>query len=613
MARRAGGPYLQDTATIPRFRLRHRRNDPEKKVNDSSNHFFASRILRTSKGFATQEDTSIVDGFASGDLRQSRNDGRATGWTIQAGAVGGDDSSWRSTVTLVQFPFVIHAVLCVVCTSANGSTDPRPNILFIFADDQNYKTLSCYPEAPEWVQTPNIDTLASQGIRFHRAYFGAWCMPSRASFLTGQLQHAIQSMRMEGKYPGSTYDPQQCRFWPAVFREQGYHTAQIGKWHTGVDTGYGRDWDHQIVWNRPGHPENAGNYFHDQLVTFNGVDWHVGGYSTDNYTDWAVDYIKGGSRDPEKPWYLWLCYGAVHGPTTPADRHHGQYSGMKAPVPSDIFGPWPGKAAYLRHINAWIRGEDGKAYRRKRQVTAKNFDMNTAGQSFDAWVQQMNECNLAVDEAVGRLMAALRASGQLENTLVVYSADQGFALGEHGMNNKVAPYDAAIASPLILSHLGKLPQGKVCDQPVNAPDLVRYFCDVAGVTIPWKMHGRDLQPLLRDPQTDIWDKPMLMTHTGREYGGDTDTMPTREALLEVGGIPWYVLLRDGQYKYIRYLVEGETEELYDLQADPEELTNLADRPPSPDLLESLREKAMAELRRTDAKFVDRLPATAAMR
>lgn len=500
----------------------------------------------------------------------------------------------------------------LVLVTGQLCADDRPNILFIYADDQNYKTLSCYPESPEWIQTPNIDALAQGGVRFERSYFGAWCMPSRASFLTGHLQHAIQTMRMEGQYPGSVYDPQRCRFWPSVFREQGYHTAQIGKWHTGVDTGNGRDWDHQIVWNRPGHPDNAGNYFHEQIVTFNGEDRKVGGYSTDNYTEWALDYIRGENRDQTKPWYLWLCYGAVHGPTTPAKRHEGELAGHEAAMPADIFGPWPEKAAYLDEIAAWDRGKDGKAYRRKKQVAASNFNTNTAGQSFDDWVQQMNECAMAIDEGVGRLIAALRETGQLENTLIVYTADQGFALGEHGMNQKVAPYDAAIASPLILYHAGKLPAGKFCRHPINAPDLVQYFCSVADVDVPWKMHGRDIRPLLANPETDDWRQPMLMTHTGRRYGNDTSPIPTGEPMYVVGGVPWYVLLRDGRYKYIRYLLDGETEELYDLAADPEELDNLAMHPDQQQRLVALRERAIAELKRTGAEFADELPPTAAM-
>ena len=489
----------------------------------------------------------------------------------------------------------------------------RPNILFIFSDDQHYNTLSCYSESADWVRTPSIDALAQTGVRFERTYMGAWCMPSRASFLTGCLQHGVESMRMEGTYPGSVYDPKQCRFWPSVLRDNGYHTAQIGKWHTGVDTGNGRDWDHQIVWNRPAHPDNAGHYFYDQIVTFNGEDRREPGYSTDNYTNWAIDYINGSHRDTNKPWYLWLCYGAIHGPTTPAKRHLGQFKQETASVPKDIFGPWPEKPAYLADIRAWQEGEDGAPYRRKKKHQASNFNTNTAGQSYTDWVQQYNECVLAIDEGVGRIMDTLRETGQLENTLIVYAADQGFALGEHGMNQKVAPYDAAMASPMIMSYSGKIPQGKTCRHPVNAPDVVRFFCETAKIELPWRTDGRDIQPLIADPENVTWTSPMLMTHTGRRYGSDTDQMPDRTALYQVGGVPWYVLLRDGKYKYVRYLVDGEVEEIYDLDADPEELVNLSIHPQHQQLLEELRQKAIVELKRTHAGFVEHMPPTAAMK
>ena len=182
--------------------------------------------------------------------------------------------------------------------ASDAATARPPNILFIYADDQPYKTLGCYGENPSWVKTPNIDRLAAQGIRFERSYLGPWCMASRASLLTGRLQHGVMSMTMAGQYPGSEYDPVKCPFVPAQFRAQGYQTAQIGKWHTGTDVGFGRDWDFQIVWNRPAHPENAGNYYNDQLLTFNGVDKQTTGYSTDNYSQWASEYIQGQHLDP---------------------------------------------------------------------------------------------------------------------------------------------------------------------------------------------------------------------------------------------------------------------------------------------------------------------------
>lgn len=507
-----------------------------------------------------------------------------------------------------------HLRFCLILFVAAlpATAAARPNILLIYSDDQPYKTVGCYPEAPRWVRTPNIDRLAETGVRFHRAYLGSWCMPSRASLLTGRLPHGIESMRMEGTYPGSTYDPAQCPFLPAALRQNGYHTAQIGKWHTGVDTGFGRDWDYQIVWNRPGHPDNAAAYYEGQVLSFNGSEREVAGYSTDNYTQWAAEYIRGEHRERNKPWFLWLCYGAVHGPTTPAARHQGKYAGQHAPVPADIFGPRRDKPSYLESTQSWDRGPDGNPKMRARTKSTASFDKNEAGLDYQKWVQQVNECALALDEGVGRVMAALRESGQLENTLVIFTADQGFALGEHGFNHKLAPYDANIASPLIVSQPGTFPAGKLCRQPVNSADLVATLLNATGVAVPWKLHGRDLTPLLKDPAAATWDHPVLMCHSGRRYGADTRAIPTGDLLTETEGVPWWVLLRDGKYKYIRTLVAGEPEEIYDLDADPEELQNLAADPKNRQLLESLRARCIAELRRTEAGFVDAMPPTKAM-
>ena len=500
-------------------------------------------------------------------------------------------------------------LFALACSAAVADAKPgrAPNILLIYTDDHSPKTVHCYPESYPWVQTPHIDALASRGIRFTHCYLGSWCMPSRASILTGRYPHGIESMRMEGEYPGSVYDPKQCPFWPAEFRKRGYQTAQIGKWHTGVDTGFGRDWDYQIVWNRPKHPENAGNYYADQLLAFNGVEReHVDGYSTDNYTQWACDYIRGEHREHDTPWFLWLCYGGVHGPSHPAPRHKGAYKDGVVKAPADIFPPRPGKPSYLDKTQAWldgpnhipVTGKSGEAFGDESAKQAKTLQQ---------WVQQVNECVLSLDEGVGKLMETLKASGQLENTLVVFTADQGFAMGEHGCRSKLAPYDANYNSPLIVSMPGTLPEGKVCRQPVAGPDLVMTFHAFAGQELPWKMHGRDLTPILREPEK-AWDFPLLYEHTGHYYGSDVAKVLKEDATLAVhNNVPWYVALRQGKYKYIRYLTPGEIEELYDLAADPEELTNLAQQPERAKLLGELRTALVAELRRTEAGFADDLP------
>ena len=203
------------------------------------------------------------------------------------------DIGWRRGVEFTLMKPLSALLFAIALLPSILYAAPRPNILFIYTDDHSYRTMSAYEGAEPWVRTPNMDRLAARGVRFTHTYIGTWCMPSRATLLTGFHQYGVQTMRMEGTYPGSTYDPAQCKFWPADFRQHGYHTAQIGKWHTGTDTGYGRDWDYQIVWNRPAHPDNAGNYYKNQILSFNGKEREVQGYSTDNYTGWAVEYIEG--------------------------------------------------------------------------------------------------------------------------------------------------------------------------------------------------------------------------------------------------------------------------------------------------------------------------------
>jgi arylsulfatase A-like enzyme len=505
--------------------------------------------------------------------------------------------------------FFLFVSFVSFCSCFPAAAADRPNILFLFADDQNTKTVGCYPESWKWVQTPNIDRLAKGGIRFTHCYLGSWCMPSRANLLTGRYPHAIESMRMAGQYPGSTYDPEKCPFWPRVFRQNGYHTAQIGKWHTGTDTGYGRDWDHQIVWNRPKNPANAGVYYGDQIIERNGQEMTVTGYSTDNYTNWACDYIRGEGRDKSKPWFLWLCYGAVHGPSTPAPRHEGNLKDAPVEPPADILPPRPDKPAYLDRAQAWHR--DAKGEIRAGATKAQFGDEGGRGKTYADWVRQVNECALALDEGIGRVMDALKESGQLENTLVIYSADQGFSMGEHGFRAKLAPYDANLNSPLIVSFAGKLPDGKVCQSPVCGGDLVATLFAFAGIKLPWEVHGRDLSNVLKSPETPEEPRALLFEEMGEVYGSDTSPIPTDEHLYH-GDVPRWVAIRFGKYKYIRTLVAGEMEEIYDLASDPDELKNLALRPENAKLLSDLRARCQAELRRTSAPFADAMPATKQM-
>jgi arylsulfatase A-like enzyme len=471
------------------------------------------------------------------------------------------------------------------------ATKRPPNILYIFTDDQSYRSVSAYQGAHPWVDTPNIDRIASEGVRFTSCNTGAWCAPSRATALTGKLQHGIESLRLTGGYPHLNHDPKQCPFWPEVFRQEGWYTGIVGKWHTGYDHGHGRDWDFSAIWDHT-QPEIYGPYYRNQSMSINGAPpQFVGGYSTDNYTELALEFLRGRADEPERPWYLWLCYDGVHGPWHVADRHQEDYPDPEqVRTPEDIYPPRPTKAAHMRVYGVWREGDEGQP------VGIHD------GRTLTNWVQQYNRAVRSLDEGVGRVLAQLEAMGQMDNTLVIFTSDQGFAWGHHGCRHKFAPYDANIKAPLMMRLPGMIPAGTVCETPVAGQDMPPTFFSIAGLPLPWKMHGQDLTPLLRNPEI-VWDRPVLLENTRYLFGSDSN-VGCGEA---ENGIPWWISLRQGKYKYIRWMVHGEIEEMYDLEADPEELRNLALEEEYHPTLQRLREAARAELRRTDAGFVDNMP------
>ena len=408
-------------------------------------------------------------------------------------------------------------------------------------------------------------------------------------FLTGLQPHAIRGLQFR-QNPHSTYDPAICRFWPAALRKAGYCTAQIGKWHLSTDAGHGRDWDHSVVWFQS-YTKAAGGYYRNQKLSFDGGPLKpVDGYSTDNYTRYALDFIR---RPHDKPWLLWLCYDAVHSPYLSAERHNSHYRNEEAvPTPADIFPPRPTKPTYMHRYGVWSPGPDGVPVKGKRTLPEA--------------VRQYNRAVLGIDEGVGQLRQALEQTGQLSNTSIVFTSDQGFAWGQHGFEWKVAPYDANLRAPFIARLPGRVAEGKVCQHPVAMLDLVPTIFRLAGTPPPWPMHGHDLSIILKKPDAP-WPHPVMLEFFGHRFAEETDCGLTGNNGL--GGVPWWLSLREGHHKYIRTLVENEIEELYDLESDPEELTNLALKPEYRGILEDFRAKLLAELKRTNAGLVKNLPPT----
>ena len=225
------------------------------------------------------------------------------------------------------------------------------------------------------------------------------------------------------------------------------------------------------------------------------------------------------------------------------------------------------------------------------------------GKTIPMTVRSYNRLVSSVDEGVGELIRALAETGQLENTLIVFTSDQGYAWGEHGFAWKVGPYDACLRMPLILSLPGRVARGAVCRQPVGIVDLAPTILEFAGVPLPWEMHGHDLRPLLNEPDKPV-KHPLLTEHFGIRFGTETDRGETGAD--DLRGVPWWLSLRQGRYKYVRYLVPDKIEELYDLATDPAELKNIALDPAQRPVLEDCREQLHGELKRTKAGLLDTL-------
>ena len=182
---------------------------------------------------------------------------------------------------------------------------------------------------------------------------------------------------------------------------------------------------------------------------------------------------------------------------------------MEVPVPADIYPPRDGKPAYVKNRETWVQGENGQPQLKgkRKGKSGPRTPRGIHGPDLEHWVRQYHQGVLAIDEGVGKIIAALKETGQYENTLVVFTSDQGFAWGQHGFQTKLAPYDATIRSPLIVSLPGRLPRGKVCPSPAGGVDLVPTFFSFAGIAPPWKMHGQDLTELLEHPETAARERP----------------------------------------------------------------------------------------------------------
>jgi len=418
----------------------------------------------------------------------------------------------------------------------------RPNIVFILIDDLRWDELGCVGHP--YLQTPYIDRIAKEGALFRNAFMTTpLCSPSRASFLTGQYAHTHGITDNVDRAAAS----HQLVTFPALLHRSEYETAFIGKWHMGNDDTPRPGFDRWVSF------KGQGTYINPE-INEDGKMVNRSGYTTDILSGYAVEFIR---QKHDKPYLVYLAHKAVHPEVTqnndgsinlgdaerflPAERHQNAYVGVKIPRRPSYGRSPEGKPALQRQIGNLPPLGD-------RTVTP------------DESILGRQRTLLAIDDGVGEILKALKETGQLDNTIIVFTSDNGYFYGEHGLNaERRLAYEESIRMPLLLRYPKLIKPGMVRDEFALNIDLAPTLLSLAAVPVPTEMQGRSLVPLLKGEHPE-WRKSFLI-----EYYSDK-VFPR---ISQMG----YKAVRSDRWKYIHYLELQGMDELYDLKADPYELHN----------------------------------------
>lgn len=437
--------------------------------------------------------------------------------------------------------FVLSAALPAAIVSA---AERKPNFVYIFTDDQRWDAMSVVQREQgekarfPWLRTPNLDRIAAEGMRFRNAFVvNSLCAPSRATLVTGQYGH------INGVVNNHTPHPDGNLSLPALLRPAGYVSAYVGKWHHGSQSG-----------KRPGFDYSAsfvgqGKYF-DCPVEMNGVATETKGFVDDVTTDYAAGFIR---ENKDRPFLLILGYKTCHGPFTPPPRHEKTYEGEEARRVPNLGVPAP-----YRTANAGPMNGKGKAAEAPESATVPtNLGMFRG--------------ITAIDDNVGKLLRLLDELKLTDDTVLCFSSDNGYYLGEHGLGDKRSAYDEALRVPMLVRYPRMIQAGRTDDHMVLNVDPAATFVDLAGVSVPDGMHGRSWKPLLEGKADADWRKSYFYCYFF-ERGFAT---PTTTAV------------RTDTAKLIKYPGHDNWTEVFDLQADPYEIKNLANDPSHAELRKSL--------------------------
>lgn len=482
----------------------------------------------------------------------------------------------------------IHFLLmcCVLYVSSlfageriTHAEEGRPNIVWIFSDDHSYQTIGAYGGRLQSLNpSPNIDRIAREGMRFDRCYVGnSICAPARATLLTGKHSH------MNRKYTNvDAFDHDQQQF-QKILQSNGYQTVMIGKIHL---NGMMQGFDYWEV--LPG----QGKYYNPDFVTEQGktkYDGHV----SDIVTDKAIDWLDN-KRDQEKPFMLMVHHKAPHRNWIPAQRHMEKYTDVEIPEPDNLFDDYStrGVAAHKQTLDIEtsmklstdlkteeMRGAPPEQFAARREWFEKNQPEGRAllKWKYQTYMKDYMRCTWGVDESVGRILDELDALGLAENTVVMYSSDQGFYMGEHGWFDKRFMYEESFRTPLVARWPGKIKPGSVNADLVQNIDFAETFLDMADLSIPDDMQGKSLVPLLEGRTPADWRDSLYYHYY--EYPG------SHEVRCHEG-------VSDGRWKLIKFygvdVPDGEEWELYDLKNDPAEMKNVYSNPEYRSRVEALK-------------------------
>ncbi|MEK9741293.1 MAG: sulfatase [Flavobacteriaceae bacterium] len=514
---------------------------------------------------------------------------------------------------------LLRLIVCFAFFLLWGCTQPpaspeRPNIVFIMSDDHAYQALSAYSD--HLIQTPNIDRIAKMGMRFTNASVtNSICAPSRATILTGKHSH------LNGKVDNHfAFDSSNVTF-PLLLQQSGYQTAMFGKLHFGNNP-EGFD-EFKIL---PG----QGAYWNPEFITKNEGEIKVEGYATDIITDFTLDWLEN-DRNEKDPFLLMYLHKAPHRSWYMAERHYDQFLNQTFPEPSTLFDNYEGRGnaakeaemSILHHMG-WsgdnklfpevmdeinlneigydkirtemtmnrLTPEQKEKYIKAYTPINEEFKISYHNMSdedkmrwkYQRYMQDYLGTIQAIDENVGRVLDYLEANNLIENTLIVYTSDQGFYLGEHGWFDKRFAYNESFKTPLLMAWKDHIRPGSVSDEMVQNLDFAQTFLDLAGISAPEDMQGESLLPVLTESGT--WNRESVYYHY---YEYPAEHMVNRH----------YALVSK-DYKLIHYYFALDEWELYDRKKDPQELNNVYENPS----YKEVREKLHIELKELRKKYKD---------